>query len=69
MNGFKSPFQSLGLAAAAATAMVGVSQMLGYAVEPAAAKDLSDALFGGVTIVTGIAAAVGRIRASKRIKL
>jgi hypothetical protein len=49
--------------------MVGVSQMLGYAVEPAAAKDLSDALFGGVTIVTGIAAAVGRIRASKRIKL
>ena len=69
MNGFISPFQSLGLAAAAATAIVGVGQLLGYAVEPAAAKDLSEAVFGAVTIVTGIVAAVGRIRASKKIKL
>ena len=67
MNGTKSPYQSIGLVAGVATAIVGAGQLLGYAIDPADAQQLSDAIFGGVTVVTGIAAAIGRIRASRRI--
>ena len=64
----KSAFQSVGLAGAVATVFVGAGQLLGYAIDPADAQQLSQLIFGGVTIVTGIVAAVGRIRAKAQLR-
>jgi uncharacterized protein YdgA (DUF945 family) len=69
MQSYKSPFQSIGVAGAIAAILIGVAQVLGYTIEPSHAKDLGELIAGSVTIVAGIAAAVGRIRASARIRL
>ena len=49
--------------------ILGASQLCGWAVSPAAAAALSEALKGLAVSVAGVAAVYGRIRASKRISL
>ena len=69
MQSYKSPFKSIGVAGAIAGVLVGGAQVLGYSIDQSDAKDLGELIAGGATIVAGIAAAAGRIRASARIRL
>jgi hypothetical protein len=65
----KSPFASLGVLGGGGAVLLGASQMMGWAMSPADAADLSEALTGLAVSVAGVVAAYGRFRATKRISL
>jgi hypothetical protein len=69
VQSYKSPFKSLGVAGAAAAVITGLAQLTGYVVEPADAKELGELFAGSITIVAGVVALVGRLRASAKLRL
>lgn len=69
MFGTKSPFTSLSIWGGIAALALGIAPLLGYALDPKDAADLGTYLESLATGAAGVAAIVGRIRASKRIAL
>lgn len=65
----KSPLLSRGVMGGSAAVILGAAQLAGWAVSPADAADLSQAVIGLATAVSGIVAVVGRIRANTRVAL
>lgn len=65
----KSPLASLGVLGGAGAVILGVSQLFGWALTPADAADLSDAIKGFGASVAGIAAIYGRVRATKKVSV
>ncbi|RYH04116.1 hypothetical protein EU805_01725 [Salipiger sp. IMCC34102] len=65
----KSPLKSLTVGGGLAAVIVGAGQLVGVAVTPAEINELFAAGVSIVTIVSGVVAIVGRIRARSTIRL
>jgi hypothetical protein len=65
----KSPLMSLGVLGGSGAVILGIAQLIGWSLTADDAAQLSDAFKGLAVSVAGIAAVVGRVRATKRISL
>lgn len=69
LDGYKSPFASLGILGGSSAVVMGIAQVVGWAISPADAADLTEAVKGLGVSIAGIIAVYGRLRASKRIAM
>lgn len=68
MNSQKSPFRSVGVAGGAAAVIVGIGQLIGVAITPGDVNEAIGYAVSAATIVSGVAAMFGRVRANSTIR-
>lgn len=67
LNGSKSLLKSRGVWGGAIGTLLGATQLFGYTVTAADARELADLVQGLIAALAGILAVIGRIRATKKI--